>query len=356
MKAMLLAAGEGRRMLPLTRTLPKPAIPVLGRPMVVQILRKLARAGVDEVVVNLHHLPDVVREVVARHEGPALPRVRYSFEEVILGTAGGLRHAASKLRGSGTIAITNSDFLTDADLPGALAAHRASGALATLVLTPWRPGYGAVEIAADGRVLSLAGEPEADPADVSGRYVFTGLHLMEEEVLDRIPEKYPSGIVTHVYRDLAREGRLGSTIHTGFWWEFGSPELYLEGSLALLRLAAAARAAVSEEVDAVTETGTAKVAVGAGAKWHDSAVLRGHVALGLASRIGEGTSLEDTIVMPEAWVGPGSRLRRCIVGQGIEVPAGFRADDALLCGGEPLDLDADRAGARAHGLTVQPFR
>jgi mannose-1-phosphate guanylyltransferase len=270
------------------------------------------------------------------------------MEEDIRGTAGGLRLAAPRLRGKGTIVVTNSDFLIDADLDAVLAAHRASGCLATIVLTRWRPGYSAVEVDAEGRVLSLAGEPQADPDRVAGRYLFTGLHFLEEEVLDRIPEAYPSGIVTHVYRDLAREGRLSSWIHTGFWWEFGSPELYLEGSLALLRLAPPVRSAVSEEQDPVAEIGSACVALGAGAKWHESARLRGHVALGLASRVGEGADLEDTVVMPEAWVGPGCRLRRCIVSQGIELPAGLSAEAAMLC-----SEDGESADDR---IVVHPFR
>jgi NDP-sugar pyrophosphorylase family protein len=352
---MLLAAGEGRRMLPLTRTLPKPAIPVLGRPLAVQILRRLAQAGVTDAVVNLHHLPDVVREVIAKHDGPALPRVRYSMEEVIRGTAGGLRLAAPKLRGSGTIVVTNADFLADVDLAAALAAHRASGCPATLVLTTARPGYGTVDVAADGRVLSLAGEPQADPGRVAGSFLFTGLHLIEEEVLDRIPDSFPSGIVTHVYRDLARQGRLASTIHRGFWWEFGSPELYLDGSLILLRLGSAERAAVSEELDAVVDVGHARVASGAGANWHETARLRGHVALGMASRVGERADLEDSVVMPEAWVGPDCRLRRCVVCQGIEVPAGLRAEDALLCADDPA-CGSNPAPVRAGDITIHPFR
>lgn len=355
MNAMLLAAGTGRRMLPLTGTLPKAAIPVLGRPMAVQILRRLGRAGVTDAVVNLHHLPDLVREVIAKHDGPSLPRVRYSMEETIRGTAGALRLAAPNLRGSGTILVTNSDFLSDVDLTAAVEAHRAGGWAATIVLTTWRPGYSEVEMDGDGRVLSLAGAPEADPARVSGRYLFTGLHCIDEEVLDRIPAAVPSGIVSHVYRDLAREGRLGAWLHEGFWWEFGSPGLYLDGSLALLQLDAGARTAVSEEHDAVFDIGPARVSVGAGARWHDSAHIRGHVALGLASRVEKGARIEDSIVMPEAWVGPECQLRRCIVGQGIEVPAGFRAEDALLCTADP-DREPPSRAVRRDGLLVHPLQ
>jgi NDP-sugar pyrophosphorylase family protein len=168
MKSMLLAAGLGQRMRPLTLTQPKPAIPVLGRPLVLQILERLRLAGVDEVAINLHYLPDILRRLIGDGGGPAMPAVHYVDEPEILGTAGGIRNAAPLLRGDGPIVVCNSDFLSDIDLHRVLDAHRASGALATLVLAPWRPGYSEVRWDAEGRVVSLAGLPDAPASTVAG--------------------------------------------------------------------------------------------------------------------------------------------------------------------------------------------
>jgi NDP-sugar pyrophosphorylase family protein len=321
-------------MYPLTRDLPKAAVPVLGRPLAVQNLQRIAAAGVGQAVVNLHHHPDTLRALLGNGTDGGLPSLQFTLERTLLGTAGGLRNAASLLRGEGPILVHNSDFLADIDLRAVVRAHRESGHPATLVLAPPRPGYSLVEVDARGRVLSLAGEPRAEKGRVAGGYLFTGCHVIDEEVLDRIPPDGPSDIVRHVYRDLAGEGRLGSVVHEGFWWEFGTPVLYLEGSLKLIDLP------------------LAMAAVGPGVNVDPQARLSGRLALGLASRVGRGCRVEDSIVMPESWVGPGCRLRRTIVAQGLELPAGFEAEHAMVC--RDLDPTASLPGSarRVDGLLV----
>lgn len=355
MKAMVLAAGRGERMLPLTLTTPKPALTVLGRPLALQVLMSLAEAGVDRAVMNLHHLPDALQELLGDGTAAGLQALDYSHEETIQGTGGGLRLAAPLLRGDGTVVVRNSDFLADVDLDAALEAHRASGRPATLVLAPHRPGYSVVETGADGAVLSLAGVPKSDPGKVRGRFLFTGLHLIEEEVLDRIPRAGPSDIVRHVYRDLATRGGLHGFVHEGFWWEFGTPQEYLEGSLRLLALTPAARRRVAV-TDTVHVMGSSRVAVGPGVDIHAAGLeLRGGVALGFASLIAEGATLEDTVVMPEAWIGPGTTLRRVIVGPGTEIPAGFHLENAVVCHDPGPEVALPPRTDRHDGLVVRHF-
>jgi len=353
MKAMLLAAGVGRRLYPLTIDRPKPTIPVLGRPMAIQILQRLAAAGIEQAVVNLHHHPERLRALLGEGES-ALPDIAFSLEETILGTGGGLRHAAPRLRGGdGTIVVHNCDFLSDIDIAAAARAHRESGLPATLVLAPQRPGYSVIEVDRRGRILSLAGEPHAEPVRVAGRHLFTGCHFIQAELLDRIPPG-PSDIVRDLYRDLAREGRLGSYLHEGFWWEFGSPELYLEGSLKLLDLSASERVAVANH-DPVQSIDGATVAVGAGVRIDAEASLSGRVALGLASRVGRDCKIRDSIVMPETWIGPGCRLHRTVVAQGMELPAGFEAEQALICRDPDPRAPLLESTRRVNGLLVYSF-
>lgn len=356
MKAMLLAAGRGERMLPLTLSLPKPALPVLGRPIALQLLRALRLQGVAKVVLNLHHLPDAVRRTVDAAEGPAFPGVFYSFEPLLLGTGGGLAKAAPLLRGEGPIVVSNSDFLADCDLTGALDTHRRSGLPATLVLAPERAGYSVVEIDAAGRVLSLAGKPAAPPGDVAGRFMFTGLHVIDESVLEPIPADRPSDIVVDVYRELAAARRLGAHVHRGFWWEFGRPALYLEGSRRLLDLPAERLRAVCAEHDSVHDLDRARAAVGPGVELHESARLGGRVALGFASKVESDAVVHDSVVMPEAWIGPGARLERVVVGPGVEIPAHARLRDVLVCGdpGPSVDGTAMPPGVtRRNGLLLR---
>jgi mannose-1-phosphate guanylyltransferase len=352
MKAMLLAAGLGERMLPVTRTFPKPALPVLGRPLAVRILERLARQGVREAVVNLHHLPEVLRGLLGDGIALGLERLHYSYEETIQGTGGGPRDAATLLRGDGTLILHNADFLADVDLHAALASHRASGRPVTLVLAPPRPGYSGVEVDAGGAVISLAGRPAVEPDRVAGRYLFTGFHLIEEEILGRIPADRSRDIVRELYLALAATGEIHGYVHRGFWAEFGAPPDFLEGTLALLELGEAIRRELGGG-DPVRRVGGATVAVGEGADFHAGVELRGRVALAEGVRIAEGTVVEESVVMDDARLGPGSALRRVVVGPGALVPPGTEASDALLArdDGGPLPPGAERA----QGMILRRF-
>jgi len=338
MKAMLLAAGYGERMLPITRVVPKALIPVLGRPLAPQILARLGTEGIDEAVINLHHLPQSLRNAFGDGAAAGLRALHYSLEEKqLLGTGGGLAHAAAHLKGAGTILVRNSDFLADIPLSKAIASHLRSGCLATIVVAPHRAGYTPVTIDDRHRVVAFGGEK-------GGRHLFTGYHLIEESVLDLIPRGAPSDIVRDVYFGLAADGRLNAYVHDGFWWEFGDPRGYLLGSIRLVALPAEKRLRLGD-FDVVRPAGSAVAAIGAGVDLSARGIkLAGTLAIGMGVMVGERATLEDTVVMPEAWIGPGSALRRCIVGPGTEIPAGFDASDALLA------TDVDPGDALTHGI------
>ena len=355
MKAMLLTAGVGKRMFPLALTQPKPAIPVLGRPLVVQILHWLGMKGVDEAVLNLHHLPDGIKRILGDGVNSGLPVVHYSLEETILGTAGGIRNAAAALVGDGPIVVSNADFLSDIDLESVLRTHRDSGHLATLVLIPARPGYSVVLREAGGRVLSLAGEPRADTRLAEGEWLFTGCHVIDEELLGRIPADGPRCMVRDVYQPLAAEGRLGSYVHEGFWWEFGSPELYLDGCLRLLAESPDRLKAISSEHDPLRRLGAAVAAVGPGAGFGDDVQFSGSVALGYSSFVSEGTRIENSVVMPEAWIGPRCHLKRSVIGQDVELPTGFEGSNLLVCVDPDPALELPSSTRRQDGLLIHSF-
>ena len=344
MKAMLLGAGMGRRLLPMSWTVPKPALPVLGRPIGVEILRRLRRFGVEEAVVNLHHLPDAVRTVLTQPNEGYLPRLHFTYEPVILGTGGGIGNAASLLRGDGPILVHNCDFLSDIDIEAVARAHRQSGLLATLVLVAPRPGYSKVEVDSAGRVVSLGGKPHVDPSRVAASHVFTGCHVIDERVLDLIPAGRPSSIVSDAYLDLAARGQLGSFVHRGFWWEFGTPEAYLEGSLRLFDLPPEQLGRMTSH-DPIRSVGGGTVAMGAGATVQDGAEIDGRLALGLASLVARGARLRDCVILGESWIGPAARLERVVVGPGVEIPAGFRGHRALIARARP-----------GHGETIAGLR
>jgi len=319
---MVLAAGLGERMRPLTLRTPKPALPVLGLPLIRHVFWRLRRDGVTEAVVNLHHLPEVMRAALEEAAEATGLTLATTFEPEILGTGGGLRNAAAHLRGAGTVLVRNADFLADIDLGAALASHEKSGCPVTLALVPSRPGYSVVEADAAGRVVSLAGRPAPASPPVSS-HAFTGWQLVEDEVFERLPSG-KSDTVRDLYRTLAAEGRLNGFVHRGAWVELGSPVQMLDGVLGLLTAPAGVRAAL---LDPAADPVEGSVALGKGARV-EGARLAGRVALGEGVGIGFSASVEDAIVLAGARVGAECVLRRVLLAPHTVVPEGTELTDA----------------------------
>src|SRR5438093_10463888 len=157
MKAMVLAAGLGTRLKPITFEIPKPMVPVLDRPVMAHILGLLRRQGFDEVIANLHYFPDTIRD----YFGDA---IEYRYEEELLGTAGGVRNVAD-FCGDELVVVVSGDALTDVDLNALVERHRAAGGIATLTVkkVPDTREYGVVIHDADGRIQGFQEKP--DPAE-----------------------------------------------------------------------------------------------------------------------------------------------------------------------------------------------
>ena len=162
MKAFLLAAGVGSRLRPITDTIPKCMLAIGGRPLLDIWLDAFDRAGVDEVLVNLHHLPDVVRHHLAARRDRRLPTVRTFFEPELLGSAGTLAANRAWVDGEEMFLVCYADNLTDFDLRSLVQAHRAHAGIATLtVFHSERPSAGGVvELDAAGTVVGFRGEAE----------------------------------------------------------------------------------------------------------------------------------------------------------------------------------------------------
>src|SRR6266702_2657386 len=176
---MVLCAGLGTRLRPLTARLPKPAVPVCGLPLVHYTLGLLAGAGVRRAVVNVHHLPGAMAAAAEESARSLGLELAVSREPVIAGTGGALREARVELSGAAAIVVVNGDILFDLDLHLALAAHRASGALATMVVMPMPAGaaYAAVELDPAGVVRRIAGRFGPGGEGLSPWH-FTGVHVL----------------------------------------------------------------------------------------------------------------------------------------------------------------------------------
>ena len=180
-RAMVLAAGRGTRLRPLTDTTPKPLVPVAGRPFLEHILESLRADGIREVVLNLHHLGRRIEEHLGDGASFGL-RVRYSWENPILDTGGGIKRAEPLLAGEPFL-VLNGDSLLELRLAEVAERHRERGAVATMVVRPDPDAerYGLVELDADDRVRRVSGQPPGAPGPLRP-FMFPGLHVFEPTI------------------------------------------------------------------------------------------------------------------------------------------------------------------------------
>lgn len=224
MKALVLAAGLGTRLRPLTLTVPKPLVPVLGRPVVEPLLEWLSAAGLTTVGINTHWLPEQLRAHLG-DGGRWGVELQWRHEPVLLEGAGTLK-SFEELWAEDTVVAVNGDVVLELDLSAALAAHERSGAALTLVVSPYHgPLARPVAWAADGRLVGIRRHGLDDPAGVY-RGEFTGVHLVEPEVWRRhIPRGRPCNLVGDVIpRLLARGVPVACHLAPGLFADIGDPD------------------------------------------------------------------------------------------------------------------------------------
>jgi mannose-1-phosphate guanylyltransferase len=230
---MLLCAGLGTRLRPLTDERPKPLVPVFDRPLASFALERLAAAGVRHVVANTHHLPEQVLPAL----GPYAQKLNLAFETVheptLLGTGGGIRNALPRL-GHEPFVVFNGDILAAPDLTAALALHTRLGARITMVLRedPRAGALGAIEVNGEGRVLRILDEGPA-PSELVRRCLFTGVYVVSPDIEADLPAE--GCVVRHTLRRLlARGDVVAGLVDGGPWFDLGTLATYAEVNFGLL--------------------------------------------------------------------------------------------------------------------------
>lgn len=314
-RALVLSAGRGERLRPLTDELPKPLLPVLGETVGERTLHRLAELGVQSAAVNLHHLGTLIRE----RWGPSLggmPLV-YSAEERLLGTLGPFGLLQEFFAGVDPVLLINGDSLCRWPIAVALRAHRGCGADATLLLSsradPEAFGGGVVTDHS-GRVLSFRGEMDIDGA--ARRGVFAGMHLISGSLLAGI-EPRPADIVGGLYESLLAAGAFIQGIYTGRrWHDLGRPSRYLDAVLEMAQIAPGAASiggswygpgvAVATDAEVSTAVLEREATVESGASVRASLLLDG-------SRVGRGSEVVDSILGPGVELGTHAHVRSQMV-------------------------------------------
>lgn len=224
---MILAAGLGTRLRPLTNTIPKPLLPVGGTPLIVWNVLLLKRHGFRQVVINLHHLAPMIEQALGTGSKFGV-RIMYSHEPVILGTGGGIKQAEPHFSGE-PVLILNGDTLVELDLEALCDFHRTRNAAATLVLREDADAarWGLVEVGDEGQILRITGKGLVGSVSSTSR-MFAGIHILHPRLLREVPKGVASSIIDPYVRAIAQgEPVLGYDLQ-GYWSDIGTAERYAQ--------------------------------------------------------------------------------------------------------------------------------
>lgn len=309
MLAMILSAGLGTRLLPLTHCRPKALAPVRGVTMLEFWIERLARCGFDTVYLNAFHLRERIDAAVSARKWPVPVNVLH--ESVLLGTGGGIRSAAEYAAGEPFV-VVNVDILSNADLGALHRRHRLSGASVSLLLHDW-PEFNNVAVSRDGFVLGFGREAEEIRKKDKGTRLmaFTGIHFIDPSVLAGVALGVPCDVIAR-YRALIARGDPPAALFQQdiLWREMGSVESYAKVNRELARLAPGLFSPI--------ETGKA-FSIHPEARVAPDCCLEGSVVIGRGTVVGDGVRLENVILWDEVRVEKGSCLKECIVTDGMTV-------------------------------------
>lgn len=330
LEAILLVGGQGTRLRPLTITTPKPLLPTAGVPFLAHQLAKAAASGVTRVVLATSYRAEMFAGCFGDGSSFGL-EIDYVEEPIPLGTGGGIRNAAGRLRSgpADPIVVLNGDVLSGHDLAGQVDLHRKAGAAVTLHLVevPDPSRFGCVPTDDNGRVTAFL---EKTPDPVTNR-INAGCYVFTREVIDRIPERRVVSVEHETFPGLIAAGDLVlGYVDVAYWLDVGTPEAFVQGSVDLVlgELASTALPGPSGPAlllpGAVVEPG-AKVlggtTVGAGCEVAEGAHVTGTVLFDDV-RIGAGAVVNASVVGRGASIGPGAQLDGVVVGDGARIGAG----------------------------------
>jgi mannose-1-phosphate guanylyltransferase len=306
--AMVLAAGRGERMRPLSDAVPKPALPLPNGPVVVSALRLAAAAGVRSVTVNLWHLADRMEQALRRIDLPET-RIATSREPSLMGTAGGLALARSRglLGRDGPVLVVNGDCLLELELDPLLERAAAAGDLVTLGLMP-HPGperWSRVVLDGAGAVTAMLPPGPAAPGETP--FLYPGVMVVSRAALDALPVE-ALATPEALWEPARSAGRLGGAVLRGRWREVGTPAAYLEAALA--ELGGSTTIDPSATVDRRAELRSSLVAEGA--------------------RVAADAVLEESVVACGATVGRGARVARSVLLGPVEIGDGATLESEFL--------------------------
>lgn len=340
-RAMIMAAGVGTRLEPLTLTVCKPMVPLANQPAIVRILNLLKQHGVQHVTANLHYKGDQIEAALG--DGSAFGMsARYSKEPELMGTAGGVKKVADHF--PGTFVVVSGDALTDCDLTDLVRFHQANGAIATIALKEEddTSKFGVVITDKQNRIRSFQEKPK--PEEAKSHWVNTGIYVFEPQIFDLIPEGfYDFG--SQLFPLLAEQNApfFGYKMD-GYWCDVGSLTQYRQAHYDLLE--GKVQSPVDHRGQSLTIDPTAVIdpeaVLGDRCRVGPGARVLGRTTLGAGVTVESGASVTDSVIWDGARLASGAAIEEAIIGRNCQIGSGARIESGAVLG------DGVQVGARAR--------
>ena len=345
MKAMVLAAGLGTRLRPLTDEISKPMVPIVNRPVMEHIVELLVNHGFEEIYANLHYHPDIITKHFGNGSSWGVS-IKYSYEKELMGTAGGVKKLEREL-GKETFLVISGDALTDLDLTKLIEYHKEHGGMATLVVTPVKDPskYGVVITEEGGRILGFQEKPSWEEAQ--SHVANSGIYMFEPKVLDMIPESTFYDFGAQLFPRFLEEGiEFYGYRHDDYWNDVGSIEEYKAGNFDALTGKVRVRipgVRIGDEVWIGEETGIEEgvvmvgpICIGSHCLVKKGARLFGPLVVGDRTFISEGAILYRGIKWGDGYIGKDAHLMDSIVGWETEIGKGAAVLSDTVVGGHTI--------------------
>jgi len=339
MKAFILAAGYGKRLEPLTKAVPKPMVPVANKPIMQYNIELLRKYGIKELIANIHYFPEQVENYFG--DGSAFGvNLKYSFEEELLGTAGGAKRMSQLSKIDGTFIVFSSDILTDVNISRMLAYHKKKKAIATIALTPVDDvtQFGVVVLDGNEKIVQFQEKPSSGEA--KGDLVNTGIYIFEPEILDMIPEKF-CDFGREIFPRLAAEKRpfYGYKM-IEYWNDVGGIEKLKSANSDILQgrvrvEVSARRVGKSTWLGKGTQVArSAKfdgtIIIGDKSVVGENVEIYGNVSIGDKCVVEDGTIISDSFIWSDTRIGKNSRLSKCLIGSWCHLEDNVKVEEGTV--------------------------
>ena len=332
MKAMIMAAGVGSRLMPMTSDIPKPMIPMANRPLMENTVQLLSQYGIKEVIANLHYHGDVIENYFADGRSWGV-NLAYSPEMELMGTAGGVKKCEWFL--DETFVVISGDALTDINLEKLLNEHKRCGALATIALKPVDEveQFGVVITDNDGKITQFQEKPR--PQEALSKTANTGIYIFEPDIFKLIPkgEFHDFGKQLFPYLVKIAAPFYGVTIDE-YWCDVGNLYTYRQANADILNR----KVKVPYAGELIHTRDFSSLLLGEGASLGHDVSISGQVVIGPGCQIGDGVSIENSVLWNDSIVGQQAVIKNSVVGAVCRIGQGATlSSDSVIASGSYLE-------------------